>query len=197
LTTIRVFSPNREHREDFARKVASTLGIEVIPVGSTQEAVQGADIVACATNSHGPAPVVGGELVKPGMHLTSILPTDFDNEGWQKSDFIVSSSPGGPGGHPTCTSGNPMLSSVQSDANMAKWEGERFEQYKDKIYMLSDLLLGKARKRTSAEEITYMNKNWGLGIEFASVAKLVYDRARAAGIGRELPTEWFSQTSHP
>ena len=52
-------------------------------------------------------------------------------------------------------------------------------------------------RELSAEEITYMNKNWGLGIEFASVAKLVYDRARAAGIGRELPTEWFSQTSHP
>jgi len=197
LTTIRVFSPNRENRESFARKVASTLGIDVIPVGSTQEAVRGADIVACATNSHGPAPVVRGELVEPGTHLTSILPSDFDNEGWQKSDFIVFSSPGGHGGHPTYTSGNPMLSSVRSDANMAKWEEERFEQYKDKIYMLSDLLVGKARKRTSADEITHMNKNWGLGIEFASVAKLVYDRAKASGIGNEVPTEWFSQTSHP
>ena len=195
LTTIRVFSPNREHREDFAKRVASTLGIEVIPVGSTQEAVQGADIVACATNSHGT--VVRGDLVKPGMHLTSILSTEFDNEGWLKSDFIVTSGPMGTKGYDVHTTGNPGLSSVQGTNYQLKVEAERFEQYSDKIYMLSDLLLGKARKRTSAEEITHMNKNWGLGIEFASVAKLVYDRAKARGIGKEVPTEWFSQTSHP
>ncbi len=50
---------------------------------------------------------------------------------------------------------------------------------------------------THPSHITLMNKNWGLGIEFASVAKLIYDQARAAGIGNEIPTEWFSQTSHP
>ena len=50
---------------------------------------------------------------------------------------------------------------------------------------------------THPSQITLMNKNWGLGIEFASVAKLIYDQARAAGIGNEIPTEWFSQTSHP
>lgn len=80
---------------------------------------------------------------------------------------------------------------------MAKWESERFERHREKIYMLPDLLIGKAPKRTDSSQITMLNKNWGLGIEFASVAKLVYDRARAAGIGEELPTEWFSQTSHP
>ena len=197
LTTLRVFSPNREHCEAFAKRVASALDIEVIPVGSTQEAVQGADIVACATNSHGPEPVVSGELIEPGMHLTSIVPSDFDDEGWQKSDLIVFSSPGGLTGHPTYTSGSPMLSSVPSDARMAQWEWERFERHREKIYMLPDLLIENAPKRTDSSQITMLNKNWGLGIEFASVAKLVYDRARAAGIGKELPTEWFSQTSHP
>jgi alanine dehydrogenase len=59
------------------------------------------------------------------------------------------------------------------------------------------MLLGKAPGRTSPDQITLMNKNWGLGIEFAAVGKLVYDRARAAGMGKEMPTEWFSQTSRP
>ena len=63
--------------------------------------------------------------------------------------------------------------------------------------MLSDLLVGKAPMREGSSQITMLNKNWGLGIEFASVAKLVYDRARVSGIGKEIPTEWFSQTSHP
>lgn len=197
LKTMRVFSPNRVNREALAKKLASTLKIDVVPVESTQKAVQGAEIVACATNSHGPEPVVSGNLIEPGMHITSILPSDFDEEAWQKSEFIIFSAPGGPAGHPTFTTGNPRTASIRSDANLAGWEQERFERFKDKIFMLPDLLIGKTPKRSSAKQITMMNKNWGLGIEFASVSKLIYDKARAAGIGKEIPTEWFSQTSHP
>ncbi|NIS60484.1 MAG: hypothetical protein GTO13_07260, partial [Proteobacteria bacterium] len=72
-----------------------------------------------------------------------------------------------------------------------------FERYGGKIHFLSDILRDRAPHRTTPSQITLMNKNWGLGIEFASVAKLIYDRARDAGIGNEIPTEWFSQTSHP
>ena len=32
---------------------------------------------------------------------------------------------------------------------------------------------------------------------FAAAAKVAYDRARRLGLGREIPTEWFTQTSHP
>ncbi len=195
ISTIRVFSPHQQHRETFAKKVATKLEIEVVPVGSTEEAVGGADIVACATNSHGP--VVRGGLVEPGMHLTCILPTDFDNEAWRKSDFIITSSPMGSKGFDIYTTGHPGLTSNRSIGHQIKVEAERFEQYSDKIHFLSDLLMGKAPKRTGTDQITLMNKNWGLGIEFASVAKLVYDQAKARGIGKEVPTEWFSQTSHP
>ena len=51
--------------------------------------------------------------------------------------------------------------------------------------------------RTEAAQVTLLNKNWGLGIEFAAVAHVVYQRAKAAGAGRPLPGEWFSQFSHP
>ena len=33
----------------------------------------------------------------------------------------------------------------------------------------------------------------GYGIQFAAMAKLVYDLARARGLGRQLPLEWFQQ----
>lgn len=195
LSTIRIFSPNAEHRQSFAKTVASTLGIEVLPVENPEKAMRDADIVAVATNSHGP--VVKGEWIEPGMHLTSIMANDFDEVCWLKSDFIISSSPMGERGYEFYTTGNPRLSSIETMVTQGEAEEARFERYKEKIYLLSDLLMGKAPKRTGISQITMLNKNWGLGIEFCSVAKLVYDRARAAGIGREIPTEWFSQTSHP
>lgn len=195
IKCIQVFSPTKEHREAFSRKVASALGIDVIPKESEEKAVEGADIIAVATDSHGP--VVKGKWVEKGQHLTCILPSDFDEEAWQKSDFIITSGPMGEEGFTTLRSKNEKLNSIFGPKDYNKTEGERSKRYRDKIYFLSDMLLGKGPRRTTPGQITLMNKNWGLGIEFASVGKLVYDRARAAGIGKELPTEWFSQTSRP
>ena len=196
LSTIRVFSPNKEHRTSFAKQVASTLGIEVLPVENSKEAIQGADIVAVATNSHG-SPVVTAAWIQPGMHLTSILPTDFDEACWKRSDLIITSGEMGSGGRGSFRTAHPRVTSFRSDDFGVGVEVERLKRFKKKIYLLSDLLVGKAPKRTTPSQITMLNKNWGLGIEFASVAKLIYDRAKAAGVGREIPTEWFSQTSHP
>ena len=111
-------------------------------------------------------------------------------------DLIIASSPLGRKGHDIFNTESPRLSSIESTATQRDMEAEHLKRYKDKIYMLSDMLIGKAPKRSSANQITMMNKNWGLGIEFASVAKLIFDRALAVGIGHEVPTDWFSQTSH-
>ena len=37
----------------------------------------------------------------------------------------------------------------------------------------------------------------GLGLQFAAVAGLVYRKAVEAGIGHELPTDWFTEDVHP
>jgi len=195
IKRIQVFSPTKEHREAFSRKVASTLGIDVIPKESEEKAVADADIIAVATDSHGP--VVKGKWVDKGQHLTGILPSDFDEEAWKKSDVIITSGPMGEKGFTTLRTKNEKLNSIFSPKDYNKTEGERSDRYRDKIHFLSDMLLNRAPGRTAVSQITLMNKNWGLGIEFASVGKLVYDRSRSAGIGKELPTEWFTQTSRP
>jgi hypothetical protein len=33
----------------------------------------------------------------------------------------------------------------------------------------------------------------GYGIQFAAMANLVYNLAKASGVGRELPLDWFQQ----
>ena len=39
--------------------------------------------------------------------------------------------------------------------------------------------------------------NIGMGLQFAAVGALVYEKARQWGVGRELPTEWFTEDIRP
>jgi ornithine cyclodeaminase/alanine dehydrogenase-like protein (mu-crystallin family) len=60
---IRVWSPTREHAEQFAREIGAT-------ATSAEEAVRGGDVVVTATNSK--APVLKGSWLKPGCHVNAI-----------------------------------------------------------------------------------------------------------------------------
>jgi ornithine cyclodeaminase/alanine dehydrogenase-like protein (mu-crystallin family) len=56
-----------------------------------------------------------------------------------------------------------------------------------------DVISGKAPGRTRRDQISQYQPvgNWGL--QFSSVGALVYRNAKAQGLGRVLPTEWFLQ----
>jgi ornithine cyclodeaminase/alanine dehydrogenase-like protein (mu-crystallin family) len=62
---------------------------------------------------------------------------------------------------------------------------------------LPRLFLGEVKGRESDSQTTAFVNNVGQGLQFTAVAKRVYDEARARGIGRELPTDWFTQNVHP
>ena len=195
LKRLRVFSPNASHREAFAKKVAGRIGLDVIPVDTARAAVAGSEIVAAATNSH--VPVMKGEWTEPGMHLTSIRRFEFDTEAWQRADMVFFTSPTGSVGFRPSSS-ETWKTRRKSDVDQEmKLEDEMVGKFRQKVHFLSDLLVGKASGRASDSQVTLFHKNWGLGIEFASVGKFVYERALKEGRGMEIPTERFSQTSHP
>jgi ornithine cyclodeaminase/alanine dehydrogenase-like protein (mu-crystallin family) len=67
---------------------------------------------------------------------------------------------------------------------------------------IADLVSGMVPGRNSEQEITIFangGHGWGhdggpgYGIQFAAMAKLIYDLAQGKGIGRQLPLEWFQQ----
>jgi ornithine cyclodeaminase/alanine dehydrogenase-like protein (mu-crystallin family) len=60
---IRVWSPNREHAERFAKEIGAT-------ALSAEEAVRGADVIVTVTNSK--TPVLKGAWLKPGCHVNAI-----------------------------------------------------------------------------------------------------------------------------
>ena len=89
------------------------------------------------------------------------------------------------------------LVGIRSDQDKRDVEFRYGEEYRNKIGNLSDLLLSRASGRQSSNEITLFHKGVGLGIEFASVGKVVYEQAKKAGLGKEIPTEWFTQSTFP
>jgi ornithine cyclodeaminase/alanine dehydrogenase-like protein (mu-crystallin family) len=63
----------------------------------------------------------------------------------------------------------------------------------DKTVFMEDLLAGRATGRTSPAQITFSERGNIQGAQFFAVAGAAYEAARAAGVGRELPTDWFLQ----
>ena len=73
IRTVRVFSPNPEHRRAFVEKLAREK-YEVIAVDDPRDVVRGAHIVCCSTNSR--VPVFKGDWLEDGQMVISIANSD-------------------------------------------------------------------------------------------------------------------------
>ena len=180
LDEVRVFAPTREKLEAFCAEHGA------IPAKSAGEAVAGADIVALATNSH--EPVLDGDRLEPGQHVGSVQGRELDDRTLERAALVVVRGGERPTFHFTGGDG-PHEAGDPSQVDAAK------------LATLGEVVAGRAGRR-SPEEITLFagggtGGSSGLGTQFAAVAHTVYEAARAAGVGRELPTEWFTQEEKP
>ncbi len=88
--------------------------------------------------------------------------------------------------------GTPNL----SEENAKGWwnaEGSRYHAYPD----LSMLVAGTAPGRQSADEVTAFVNSVGIGLQFTAIGALILEKARAAGVGEQLPDDWFSEDVPP
>lgn len=187
IEEVRVFSPTREHRERFARESAKKFGRDVRAVESPREVVAGADIVMAATATVDP--VFDGELVAPGMHVGCIVASDktqkrreLDDAAIARCDVVIVTSKE----HAVYDEQPDIYGVVQK--GILSWE---------RIHDLSELLVGKATGRTDPSQVTLFNNNVGMGIQFAAVGAKVLDLAAKAGIGHEIPADWFLEETSP
>jgi len=192
LRQIKVYSPNPDHRKNFAAQVQQMLEIETVAFDDPKDVAQGSDIIAACTNSE--KPVIFGEWLKPGMHI--ILTKhgkEMDEDGWrQVGRFVAYRSPIG----------------IQGSSSEARWTAppdwrfgggttpEHIERERrllgERVYDLPAVLLNRVPGRESEAEIT-CTANEGTGVQFAAVALKVYEEAKARGLGRKLPLDWFLQ----
>lgn len=184
LEEVRLYSTRKERRQDIARRMNEVVAPKVIAVEHPREAVEGCDIVTTATNSN--EPVFDGDWLGPGTHVNTMLGSDSflprretDEKTVRKSDIIVVNS----------------KESIKLDKQPELYPLlKRGELDWDDIYEVGDLLVKKKiHGRSSASQITYHNNNVGMGIQFAALGRLLYERAREKNRGTPVDGRLFMQ----
>jgi len=200
----KVYSPNREHRELYAKEMEQRLGLEVIPCSSPEEAARGVHILATCTNSR--EPTVFAKMLEPGMHLTQVA-KEFAGDVYPKLNICVGGGPmsqiaGGvpvddSKGFPTYLAGSLETLNEARDPTASRRDEKR--DFNGRLVSLVDLITHKTQGRLNDSEIsasrgiTVGGEDTVKGLQFVTVSSLVYDLAKKANLGREVPTEWFLQ----
>jgi ornithine cyclodeaminase/alanine dehydrogenase-like protein (mu-crystallin family) len=189
IETIRCFSPNKANRETFSREWSEKLGVKVVPVGSPEDAIADCDIAMCATNTIDN--VFFARWVKPGLHISSIKRPEVEVAAIERADIVVLHS----------NDASPMHLFTKGVTIPEKAENKGWMLAQDIAFdtlpTLPQLIAGEVKGRTTAQQVTCFLNNIGLGYQFAAVGALVYKKSREKGLGRELPTDWFTEDVHP
>jgi alanine dehydrogenase len=173
-----VYSPNKEHRESFAKTMQDFTKCDVISVDSSDEAVINADIIVTATKATDP--VFDGTKLKEGAHVNAVGQgseadkREVDEVTVQKSKWVSD------------IKARTLLS--QGAYIYAAKHG--FINFDDHYYAeLGQIIAGKFPGRESETEITLFDST-GSGPEAVSGGYLLYKKAVEAGVGTEI--EFFS-----
>jgi ornithine cyclodeaminase/alanine dehydrogenase-like protein (mu-crystallin family) len=184
LEEIRCYSPTREKLESFCSGMSRHTGVKVRPAASAEEAVKGAGIVLCATNAS--RHVFFEHWLEPGMFVSTIRGPELEPGVVRQADLVVV--------HDRTVHGNVNTTrGVVLPVNRHAIEGFDVQSAPS----LPDLVAGTVRGRSSAQQKTCFVNLPGTGLQFAAVGAAFYRKARAAGIGHELPTEWFTEDVVP
>jgi alanine dehydrogenase len=156
--------------EDHAAELAAEIGADA--VGSWEEAVRGADVVAATT--HATEPIVLHEWLSPGVHVNS-----------------VGANPAGRGEIDAAVVRDALVA-VESRASTLAPPPAGASEFRDgapaDVVELGELVAGTKQGRTSPEQIT-LYKSVGVAVQDAAAAALVLAAARERSVGREIELE--------
>ncbi|ATW89931.1 alanine dehydrogenase [Halohasta litchfieldiae] len=169
LSAVEVYSPTPANRETFADEMTAALDCEVTAVDSSADAVTGADIVITATNAD--EPVFDGDLLAPGTHVTAMgqyTPSkrELDTTTIARSRYVPD-----------------LRERVMQDAGSFMHAVEAGVVSEVDIHAeLGEIVAGNAVGRQSETEVTVFDSG-GTGIETVAAAGMLYERAKAEGLG--------------
>ncbi|MBT3791421.1 MAG: ornithine cyclodeaminase family protein [Rhodospirillales bacterium] len=205
----KVYSPTPEHREEYAEEMSKRLNIEVIAVDTPQEAVKGADILSSCTDAMNP--VYDAEWIEPGMHVTNLGRREMPDDSANHFDVVIRQGTAGlqmkqterfqaeRGLSPAAyIAGSEEEMKRIPEKNPQPGFGGDDPEFTDRGKGgdkpdFSDLVSGKAKGRTSPDDVTFYRNVGNQGLQFSSVGQVVYRLAKAQGLGQEIPTDWFLQ----
>jgi ornithine cyclodeaminase/alanine dehydrogenase-like protein (mu-crystallin family) len=207
LDEVRVYSPNAAHREAFVAEWSEKLGLPMRAVDSAAAAAEGADILGTATNAV--KPVVDADWVRPGMHLSCVKRSELGAAVLDRCQRVFVHAHAGAPQNYLVGLGDRMVPAYDplelvervragqpiTEAEAAAAATESAVDHTEPE--LTDVIAGELPGRTDDQEINTFVNNTGLGMQFAAIGALAYTRARDRGLGRQLPTDWFTENVHP
>jgi ornithine cyclodeaminase/alanine dehydrogenase-like protein (mu-crystallin family) len=196
IRRLQVYSPTKEHREQYAKEMALKFGIEAVAVDNPRDVYKGADILAGCTDSA--VPIIIGKWLEEGTHVTCIGgKPDEDTLKRVDVSLRLGNAPA-PWGLPQFSLADEYLTygatGTATETKM-KRAGKRAHGViaEERAVLLADLLSEKRKGRVSEKQITYSERGNIQGLQFFSVAGKVYEAAKEQGLGHEIPTEWLLQ----
>jgi alanine dehydrogenase len=173
ITQIKVYSRSQERRDAFAKQMADDLGIDVVPVDSTEACLGGSQIVVAITNSR--TPVFDGALIEPGTHVNaaggnSYARCEIDDTTITRSSVIAVDNLD----QAKMECGELIAA---ADRGVFRW-GQAVE--------LHQVVSGQVSGRSSPADITLFESQ-GIGTEDTACYAYVLRQARELGLGTELP----------
>jgi alanine dehydrogenase len=189
---VRVFSPNAEHRTAFAARMGRELNVDVRPVGSSDEAVEGVALVLSATSST--RPTVAAAKLAPGSHVTVVTRREVGADLLARADLVACL---GVGAYPPA--GVPRMHATRGGfgAFLALAPDERSIlpplEPGDEPTELPILEAPLPWSERPPDAITLLVAVGTQGVQFAAIVGAILQAAEAADAGQRLPVDWLLQ----
>ena len=169
LKEIRVTSRTTESRQSYARELGAAYNLKIRPVDSTEEALNGADLVVSATTAS--APFVKDHWLAAGVTVYSIgKHQEMESDVYKNADkFVVDS-----------------WVHCRNKSDMQRMLQEKFLSEKDLYAELPELLSAKKPGRQSERERIFI-RAIGLVNQDVALANHIYHSAAAKRVGTVLP----------
>ena len=173
ITHARVFSRNPERRQRFATKMGERLGIDISPVESGEECVDGVDVVITMTSAN--RPVLNGEWLSEGTHINAAganhwMRRELDGNAVRRSNVIVADE----------------IEQAKMECGDLIYPAELGSIRWEQVRSLAEVVGGSAPGRTSDDDITLFESQ-GLAVQDITTGIRVYQLALENGIGTEMP----------
>ncbi|MFZ5918404.1 MAG: ornithine cyclodeaminase [Chloroflexota bacterium] len=169
LRLVRLFDIAPQKAAVFAAEMGEKLGLEIQIVDSAQAAVEGADVIAPATNVGRADRYIRAGWIRPGAYLANLSVNDYTFGAVQSCARIYVDS----------KKQLHMEEAVLTDMIAAGLVNA------DDVIEFGAVVNGQAPGRMADDERIFFSP-LGMGIEDLINAKRVYDEARRRGIGTEL-----------
>ena len=166
----RVWSPTVANRERFASEMGARLGVPVTAEADGRTAVRDCGLVVAAVRS--PETVLAGEWLEPGTHVNSVGTARPDQREIDPAVFT-----------------RAAVAVVDTREGVFGEAGDAIAAREviapEAVHELAEVVVGRAPRRADPTQITLF-KSVGTAVQDVALAAVVYERARARGLGTEV-----------